>query len=94
MSLPPVELHDLAADTLPEVLVGRADHHLLDAFVGARDDRRARERVVGLEVDHRPHGHAEGAERVLQHRELGLQERIDAVAGLVRRATGRCGRTR
>ena len=66
----PVELHDLAADALAEVLVGCADDHLLDALVGGRDRGRARERVVGLVLDHRPHRDAERGQRVLEQREL------------------------
>ncbi len=52
----------------------------------ARLPRRARrrgERIVGFELDHRPHGHAHRGERFLQRMKLRPQRRLDAVAGLV-----------
>ena len=58
--------------------------HLLDAIIGRGDVRRRRERIVRFEVDHRPHRDSERAERLLQHRELRLEQRIDAGAVLVR----------
>ena len=44
---------------------------------------RRRERVVALELDHRPHDDPERAARVLGRPELREQLRVDAVAGLV-----------
>ena len=44
MSRAAVELHDLAADALPEILVGRADDHLLDPR-GRRPRPRRRSRA-------------------------------------------------
>src|SRR5947208_2400540 len=41
------------------------------------------EGVVRFEVDHRPYGHPEGAQRVLEQRELRQQLRLDARARLV-----------
>ena len=78
----------------PEVLVGRADDHLLDAVVGGRDRGRGAERVVGLELDHRPHRDAQRRQRVLEQRELRLRSGSMPGAVLVRRPTGRCGTTR
>ena len=43
------------------------------------------ERVVGLELDHRPDDHAHRRERLLERLELRPQRRLDAVAGLVAR---------
>ena len=52
-SLAPVELDDpVAAHALAEVLVRRADEHLLDAGVVVGHGRRAGHGVVGLELDH------------------------------------------
>ena len=52
----------------------------------ARATARGRgERVVGLELDHRPHGDAERPQRVLEHRELREQLGRHAGAGLVAR---------
>ena len=41
------------------------------------------DRVVGFELDHRPHGHAHRGERCFQRMKLGPQRRLDAIAGLV-----------
>ena len=49
----------------------------------ARDARGRGERVVGLELDHRPDGDAHRRERLLERMELRAQRRVDAVAGLV-----------
>ena len=59
----PVEADDArAAHALGQVLVGRADHDLLDAGVVARQRAAAGgQRVVGLELDHRPDDDAERA---------------------------------
>ncbi len=79
-----IELDDAGArDALPEVLVGRADDHLLDAGVVPRHGRRTGQRVVRLELDHRPDHHAERGERLLERPRLGPQVGVDALAGLV-----------
>ena len=44
---------------------------------------RRRQRVVGLELDHRPHRDAERRERVLEQRELREQLGVHALARLV-----------
>ena len=49
----------------------------------AASARRGSQRVVGLELDHRPHGHAHRGERFLERMELRPQRRLDALAGLV-----------
>ena len=59
--------------------------HPLDPRVGAGDGRGGGQRVVGLELDHRPHGDAERPQRVLEHRELREQLGRHAGAGLVAR---------
>ena len=80
----PVELDDaLADDALGQVLVRRADEHLVDAGIVVRDGRGRGEGVVGLELGHRPHPHAEGLEGLLEQPELGLQLGRDLGAGLV-----------
>ena len=79
-----VHLHDaVAAHALREVLVGRPDADLLDAVVLAGDARGRGERVVGLELDHRPDGDSHGRERLLERLELREQRRVDARARLV-----------
>ena len=80
-----VQLDDLAADALPEVLVGRADDHLLDPWVGRGDHGCAGQAVVRLDVHHRPDRDAECPQRVLQPVELRQQQRVHASARLVRR---------
>ena len=55
----------------------------IDLAALRRDRARRRERVVGLELDHRPHGDAERGERFFEQRKLRPQVRLDAVAGLV-----------
>ena len=81
---PPVQLDDAgAADALREVLVGRADQHLLDARIRRRPHRRRGQRVVRLELDHRPDHDAERRERLLEQRELREEIGVDAGAGLV-----------
>ncbi len=73
-ALAPIELHDpRAGDALAEILVGRAEEHLVDSPVLLGDRGRSRHRVIGLELDHRPHGHAHRIERVLEHGELSEQ---------------------
>ena len=47
------------------------------------DARRRGERVVGLELDHRPDDDAHRGERVLERMELREQRRLDAGRGLV-----------
>ena len=58
---------------LRQVLVGRADEHPLDPRVGPGDRGRGGHRVVGFELEHRPDGHAERDEGVLEDRELHQQ---------------------
>ena len=79
-----IELDDpIAAHALRQVLVRRAHDHLLDPRVGRGHLGRRAQRVVGLELDHGPDDHPEGAERVLQRLELGVEHRVDALARLV-----------
>ena len=83
LALAPVELHHPAPDALAEVLVGRADQHLLDALVPARDVHARGEPVVGLLLLHRPHRDTKCGERVLEQGELGEEDRVHPVARLV-----------
>ena len=56
----PIEHHHaLAAHALVEVVVGRADHHLLDLRLGGEARRARGEQLVGLVATRRPHRHAE-----------------------------------
>ena len=43
------------------------------------------QRVVGFELDHRPHGDAHRGQRLLERLKLRQQRRLDAVGGLVAR---------
>ena len=93
-ALAPVELHDLAADALAEVLVGRADEHLLDPVVGRRD-RAAAPSASSASYSTIAHTVTpERVERLLEQRELRLQLRVDARARPCSRPRGRCGTTR
>ena len=86
LALATVELdHPLAADALPQVLVRRADHHLLDAIVGRGHLGRRAERVVGLVLDHGPGGDTHRHQRVLEDRGLVQELRRHALARLVAR---------
>src|SRR5690606_16164278 len=79
-----IDLHDaIALHALREILVRRPDVDLLHTLVGRRDPRRARERVVRLELDHRPHDDAHRVERLLERMKLREQLRLDPFAGLV-----------
>ena len=49
------------------------------------DPRGGRERVVRLELDHRPHDDAHRGQRLFERMELREQRRLDALAGLVAR---------
>ncbi len=81
-----IDLHDpIVAHALGEVLVRRPDPDLVDAHVLLGEMRGGRERVVGFELDHRPHHHAHRDERFFQRMELREQRRLDAGAGLVAR---------
>ena len=75
--------HPVAADALRQVLVGRPDADFLHARVFGRDPRRGGKRVVGLQLDHRPHRHAHGGERFFQRVELREQCALHALARLV-----------
>ncbi len=58
---------------LGHVLVGRADEDLLDVEVRGEAAAGRRDRIVGLEFDHRPDDEAERPNRVLRDRELRQQ---------------------
>jgi len=77
--------HAPAAHALTEVFVGRQQLHLVHAAVFARHAHRRGERIVGLELLHRPHGHAHRPQRTLEHRNLaenlGLHPLTRLVAG-------------
>ena len=78
----PVHLHHPAAgEALAEVLVRREDAHLLDLVAEAGGGRG--ERVVGLELPHRPDHDPERAHRLLGGVELGEQLGRHALLGLV-----------
>ena len=79
-----VDLHDaIVDDALREILVRRPDADLLDARIVGGDSRGGRERVVGLELDHRPRDDAHRDERILERMELPQQRRLDPLARLV-----------
>ncbi len=82
----PVQLDDAGpAHALREIFVRRADHDALDARVGGSGRRRGRQRVVGLELDHRPHDDPRRGQRLFEQRELREQIGLDALARLVSR---------
>ena len=85
LPLAPVVGHDAAvlADALRHVLVRRQDHHPLDAGIVGPARGRGGQRVVGLELDHRPDDAADGPQRVLDERELRQQLGRHAGLGLV-----------
>jgi hypothetical protein len=69
--LAPIVDHDaVPVDALREVLVGRADHDLVD--LGREGARRAGDRVVGFELDHRPRNDSERPHRRLGELELPM----------------------
>src|SRR4029453_16721689 len=79
----PIELDDpSAADALRQVLVRRAHDDLLDSLVAGGHRRRCGQRVVRLELDHRPDDHAERPQRIFQRLELRAKERIDPLPRL------------
>ena len=80
--LPAIDLHHaIAEQTLPEVLVGRHDPHLLDLVAEA--PRAGGEPVVGLVLAHRPDHDAERAHRFLDRVELRAQLGGHAFVALV-----------
>ena len=90
-----IDLHDAIADhALREVLVRRPDADLLDARIPRREVGRGGQRVVGLELDHRPHDDAHRRERLLERMELRPERGLDALARSCSPATDRCGTTR
>ena len=70
---------------MAEILVGGDDQHLLDPLVGVGKGGRGPERVVGLELDHRPHHEPRRFEGPLDHRDLLEDLRIHALTRLVAR---------
>jgi hypothetical protein len=84
LACPSVELDDpRVADTLGEILVGRADDDALHLRVGRGPRRRRGERIVGLELHHRPHRNSGLGERLLEQRELRHQVGGHPLPGLV-----------
>src|SRR5262249_54165780 len=84
LATPAIDLDDaVVLDALREILVGRPDADLLDARVGRGEVRRRRERVVGLELDHRPDDDAHRGEPLLERVELPEQRPLHALGGLV-----------
>jgi hypothetical protein len=80
----PVDLHHaLTHHTLREVLIGRPYAHFLHDGLCGRPCRRGGQRIVRLELDHRPDHDSQGAERLLQRLELGEQRGLDPLARLV-----------
>src|SRR2546429_2894762 len=86
LALAAVGLDDAVPDhALAQILVGRADDDLLDLSRLCGPNGGRRERVVGLELLHRPDHHAHVAQRVLERMELREQVRLDAFAGFIAR---------
>ena len=63
--------HPFVDDELGHVLVRRADEDLVDPRIGAEPPGRGGDRVVRLELDHRPEDDAQGFHGGLGDRELG-----------------------
>jgi hypothetical protein len=68
---------------LRHVLVGGADDDPLDAVLGGEPLRGGGDRIVGLELDHRPEHDAERLDRSLGDRELGEELGVHPGLGLV-----------
>jgi hypothetical protein len=68
---------------LGEVLVRCADDHVFDTRIPSCGHCRRSERVVGLELHHRPHDYASRRENVFEQGELCQQVGLDAFAGFV-----------
>ena len=82
----PVQLHDARAlDRLREIFVGRADDHAVHPRIPGRRRGRGGQRVVRLELHHRPDDNPHRGERLFEERELRQEIRIDARARLVAR---------
>ena len=80
----PIQLDDTrTAHALREVLVWRADNHLVDSCISIGRNRRGTESVVRLKFHHRPDDHAGRRQSLFQQRELGQQIGLDALAGFV-----------
>ena len=75
----------VVAHALGQVLVDRADDDLLDARRVRPAVGGGRQRVVGLELDHRPEHEPEGLDRALGERELGEELGRHPLLGLVAR---------
>ena len=83
---PAIQLDDArAAHALGEVLVRRADDHAFDTRIASRRHRPGGERIVRLELHHRPDDDAGRREGVFEQWELRQQVGFDAFAGLVAR---------
>ena len=68
---------------LSEILVRRRDEHALDLGVAVCARRERRERVVGLELDHRPRDEPERSRHALGERKLAEQIGIEPLPRLV-----------
>src|SRR2546430_2623061 len=83
-AFPAVELHDaLAIDALAQILIGRADDRLFDAGDPRGARRGRRERVIRLELLHRPDPDAHLTQCVLERMKLRQQLRFYALARFV-----------
>jgi hypothetical protein len=81
---PAIDLHDAVfANALREVFVRRPDAHLLHTRILRSDARRGCERIVGLQLDHRPDRDAHRGERLLERMELREEGGLDPIAGFV-----------
>ena len=82
-------LHDAGADDrLGEILVGGADQHLLHRGIPRGRPRACRQRVVRLELHHRPEDEARSRQGLLEQRELREEVGLDALPCLVARPQG------
>src|SRR5882762_3117248 len=83
---PAVHLHHpLAPDALRQILVRCPDAYLLHPVIFGGEPGGGGERIVGLQFDHGPHGHAHRGECIFEGMKLREQCGFDAVAGLVAR---------
>jgi hypothetical protein len=82
---PVAEDDPIVDDALGHVLVGGADDDLLHRRISPEPGGGRADRVVGLELDHRPEDDAERLDRRLGDRELGEECRIHAGRRLVAR---------
>src|SRR5205807_1539737 len=79
-----IDLHyAIVDDALREIFVGRPDANLLDLLVFRCEISGGRQRIVRLELNHRPNNDAHSIERFFQWMKLCEQGALDSRSGFV-----------